>query len=65
MFRRLDLRFKRVLLRANWIIDMNIFTQKFIRSTVQGFTLVETLAATFVITVVILGPLTVAINASA
>ena len=44
---------------------MNIFTQKFIRSTVQGFTLVETLAATFVITVVILGPLTVAINASA
>lgn len=31
---------------------------------VKGFTLVETLAATFVISVVILGPLTVAINAS-
>ncbi len=35
-----------------------------IRSRVRGFTLVETLTATFVISMVVLGPLTVAIHAS-
>jgi type II secretory pathway pseudopilin PulG len=34
------------------------------RKQVRGFTLVETLVATFIITLVILGPLTVAVNAS-
>ncbi len=45
---------------------MKFFTHSFIQSRVpmKGFTLVETLVSTMIITLVILGPLTVASNAS-
>jgi prepilin-type N-terminal cleavage/methylation domain-containing protein len=45
----------------------NFFFKKSIRdlvSSVRGFTLIETLVSVFIITVVVLGPLTVAVNAS-
>ncbi len=41
-----------------------IFTTLYRSSRISGFTLVETLVSTFIITLVILGPLTVASNAS-
>lgn len=42
----------------------NFFLTQIYKKETRGFTLIETLVATFIITLVILGPLTVAINAS-